>query len=468
MPLSTLTQDEIEIMGTNIGTVRSLCDKVVNTIGDSVEETPMIRAILDIRTAITHLSRNQEILVGAAQRQQVGHAPIMGPPKNNTSKRQTTAPPPATPEIIISGHPLAETSSTFVDLGALAKKPKPNQNPKKTKGDSTPDNWEDLIFTFNPAPASGTGPTPGASIAVLQQASAEAASLEKANTDRSRKLKRFKEAVEKAERSTLIMNLDLGKTPTINQETISTKITLALSAMAAEKEGEKTSMPTPATLGRLDDVLSVSKSMSLFGKTTKSYHNPKDPKSGAYCTIPVKYEYRDRATRLAAERVLRDTCGAHCATPYPTILRECIKRTVNDVKEAAGDVYVKVTVDTRAFCLRVQRQAKKNGTMLRCNFIVPLPEAALDVDARRIPKDFYFEIPCTPGKPSRFSRRDQYKNSLFFNSPEREKQTADDQENLESELPESDTTETMDTGSEETSGETDDNDNTRENPPSDE
>jgi len=424
--MSTLTSDEIDIMNANIGTIRSLCDNVVSTLGDIVDETPLVRAVLDIRTAITHLSRNQEILIDAAHRQTADHAPLLGPPKTpkqssgRSKKSESSGATNAATETAVTPNPTTP-EPTYVDLGALAKKPKPNAN-KPKEGGSTPDNWEDLYFTYT-GPLTwkpATGPRPGASLDAIQQSSDATKRQEKALDERTKKLKRFKDAVEKAERSTLIMNLDLGKTPTINQETISTKIALSLSAAAAAKEGKKTSMPSEATLGRLDDVLSVPKSMSLFGRATKSYRNPRDAKSGSYCTIPVKYEYKDRATRLAAERVLRDTCGVHCATPYPTALRECIKRTIHDVKEASGDVYVKVTVDTKAFCLRVQRQAKKNGAWLKCNFTVPLPESVLDVDSRKLPKDFSFEVPCTPGKRSRFSRRDFYTNSQAFISPQRE------------------------------------------------
>jgi hypothetical protein len=49
-------------------------------------------------------------------------------------------------------------------------------------------------------------------------------------------VKKFKEAIKDAERSTLIFNLDMGKVPIMNRETMNRKATLALTSMAARKE----------------------------------------------------------------------------------------------------------------------------------------------------------------------------------------------------------------------------------------
>ena len=103
--------------------------------------------------------------------------------------------------------------------------------------------------------------------------------------------RRFKEAVKEAERSTLIFNLDMGKVPLMNQENISKKATLALTSMAAKKEGKSTSTPREEAVAAIDDILSITTGMDLFGKSTKSYTNSMDSNSGAFCTIPVKYSF---------------------------------------------------------------------------------------------------------------------------------------------------------------------------------
>jgi hypothetical protein len=74
---------------------------------------------------------------------------------------------------------------------------------------------------------------------------------------------KFKEAVEKAESSTLIFNLDMGRVPILNTETMSTKATLALAAMAAENENITGSVPTEDKIAGIDDILSVVKNIEF-------------------------------------------------------------------------------------------------------------------------------------------------------------------------------------------------------------
>ena len=124
----------------------------------------------------------------------------------------------------------------------------------------------------------------------------------------------------------------MGRVPIMNHETISKKATLALVSMAAKCEGKLSSAPSEESVAAIDDVLSMTTGMSFFGNATKSYTNPKDSESGSYCTIPVKYEFKDKDTRIRAETALCSRCKVSCATPYPIILREYIKQVIDTVK----------------------------------------------------------------------------------------------------------------------------------------
>jgi hypothetical protein len=89
-------------------------------------------------------------------------------------------------------------------------------------------------------------------------------------------VKKFKEVVREAEKSTLIFNLNMGTVPIVNQDTMSTKVTKALSDRAAQVDGLNRSIPCEDTTLSLDDVLSVVKGMKFYGKSTKTYRNPRD------------------------------------------------------------------------------------------------------------------------------------------------------------------------------------------------
>jgi hypothetical protein len=207
---------------------------------------------------------------------------------------------------------------------------------------------------------------------------------------------RFREAIRTAEKSTLIFNLDMGRVPVMNKDTMSKRATLALSAMAAEREKSNTSVPSEDSVETLDDVLSLVKNMEFFGDTTKTYRHPRDKKSGLFCTVPVKYEFRDRDTRMRAETVLRSSCGIQCATPYPVMVKECIRQIVQRVKRQNPGNFVKVTVDTRDLTFKVARKPPDDdpdpGWKYRIGDI-PIPEIVMDTSIRRVPRDFVLPIP---------------------------------------------------------------------------
>jgi hypothetical protein len=178
----------------------------------------------------------------------------------------------------------------------------------------------------------------------------------------------------------------------MNTDTMSTRATLALAAMAAETENRPGQIPTEDTLATIDDILSLANKIEFFGRKTKTYVNPRDTKSGSYCTIPVRYEFSDRDAKFEVEKFLRSKCGAHCSTLYPIILRECIRQVSDKVRKDYPGKQVKVSVDTGKFCMRVAvRDPPEGEEKTFWEFFeksIPLPDAVLDVEARKVPEDF--------------------------------------------------------------------------------
>jgi hypothetical protein len=174
---------------------------------------------------------------------------------------------------------------------------------------------------------------------------------------------------------------------------------MALNQRAAETEKATGKIPSEDTQDSLDDVLSSVTGMKFFGKATKSYSKPGDPDSGSYCTVPVKFEFVDKNAKQFAETVLKDKCKIQCSTPYPVILREVIKRVINEVKREHPNHFVKVNVDTGSMTLKVSirplvdPKSKEPKVWSRLDPI-PIPTAAIDVSARKVPDDLLFDFKC--------------------------------------------------------------------------
>jgi hypothetical protein len=245
----------------------------------------------------------------------------------------------------------------------------------------------------NPAQAAATSCIGGT---VTREATAAA----KTAPEPEPEVKRFRDAIRDAERSTLVLNLNMGRIPIMNKETLAKKATLALTAAAAKKEAEteksNRTVPSSDAVAAIDDVLSIVKNYSFYGSGTKTYKNPKDELSGSYCTAPVKYEFKDKETRTAAEKILKTTCGISCTTPYPAMVRECIRQIIDKVKTQYPDNFIRVAVDTGKMVFKVARKPPKDAPDNSWKYgkvDIPIPPAALDISRRWAPKDFKITIP---------------------------------------------------------------------------
>jgi hypothetical protein len=252
----------------------------------------------------------------------------------------------------------------------------------------------------DPAGAAALAPVPDQEIEVFTQYSQVASRVPKVvpapvpklqpGPRKDPKVQAFQDAVKHSERSTLIFNLNLGSKKTLNEKSILSQATLALSAAAAEVEGNKGRNPTREAVVALDDVMSVTQNVTLYGKVTRPYENktnPQDPNNKTFFTMPIRYEFKDKDTRIEAETILRDTCNVDCATPYPVILRSCIKQVIDHFRKTYPNDYIKVQVDTNNLTLKVARKVKGSGWFDHKDPI-KLPNQVLDIRARFVPKDF--------------------------------------------------------------------------------
>ena len=166
----------------------------------------------------------------------------------------------------------------------------------------------------------------------------------------------------------------------MNKDTMSKKATLSLLAMAAKTEDKETSTHSDDAVAAIDDVLSMANGMQFFCNSTKTYRGKNDPESGSYCTVPVRYDFKDKDTRFRAEQVLRETCKVKCSTPYPTILCECIKKVITHVKSDFPNDFIRVLVGANNMALKVARRPKDCAEWTYYKRDIGLPAAVLNVN----------------------------------------------------------------------------------------
>jgi hypothetical protein len=124
--------------------------------------------------------------------------------------------------------------------------------------------------------------------------------------------------------------------------------------------------------------------MELYGTKTQTY---KGKDSTGFCTVPVKYQFKDREQKAYAEKTLREVCKVKCTTPYPAIVRECIKQVVEHVRKSHPDDYVRVNVVAKEFSLKVSRRPPgKDCPWIDYPDLLRLPDQAMDVAVRKAPQ----------------------------------------------------------------------------------
>ena len=358
-PRVLISQDNLEKLDINYAKIASICEKLHDSILAIPEENP-ICPILREFCAIVHIqNENSKILSEAfCSAQNEVSATSDGP-----------AAPPAAGQSESEMESDTEQLSQMVSLGRLPRSRGPLL-PGDQRGRLSRD-WEPMRATHSTdrqdhSPA----PTPAA--------------------------QRFRDLVNEAEKSSVIFNLDMGRVPIINKETMSIKATSALTAMAATAENRPGLNPSGDTVAAIDDALSVAEKISFFGNTTKSLTG-KGAMSGAYCTIPVCYKFPSKDIRSKAEHVLRTRCKVSCATPYPQALRACIKAVIEDGKRARPDDFCSVTVDMAQLSLKVSWRAKDTSTWTRYDKLIPIPSSVMED-----PNKVSAEPPVIYNLPTRF------------------------------------------------------------------
>jgi hypothetical protein len=183
--------------------------------------------------------------------------------------------------------------------------------------------------------------------------------------------KKVKNAIREAEKKTVLFNLDLGNVPTMNKDTLSRKVTMALSSKVS---AGKHDFDIKDAEEIMDDILSCAK-LEFLGSTTKKYtnsKNPNDPKNNKMCTMPVRFEFKDKDTRFQAEKNLRKICNASCSVPYPKRLRILMNKLVTEGKKVMPDCFIRTRVNIDSLTIDVHAKTSDGWKDLAMKTSIPL------------------------------------------------------------------------------------------------
>jgi hypothetical protein len=156
--------------------------------------------------------------------------------------------------------------------------------------------------------------------------------------------KKMKATLRDAEKKLVLFNLDLGKVPVMNTDTLARNVAVDLGKRV--KDGKHDYHIGDAE-EVIDDVLSCSK-LDFMGTTTRKYFNTKntaDPLNNTMYTMPVKMDFADREIRFQSELSLRKICKVNCSVPYPKNVRVIIDSLIKEGKKRFPNSFIRTRVD---------------------------------------------------------------------------------------------------------------------------
>jgi len=176
--------------------------------------------------------------------------------------------------------------------------------------------------------------------------------------------RKIKQEINKAERSTILFDLDLGSVPIINKDTLSAKVTHAIHAAASKgpeiSNGNYTMKEAEVML---DDILTCA-SLDFLGNGSKKFYNQRekdDSRNGKFCTVPAKLTFKTKEDRIRAEQSIRKLCKVRCSVPYPKKLRGLVNNLIQEGRKKSPGNYIQVKIDTDNMKLTARASVHKGN-----------------------------------------------------------------------------------------------------------
>jgi hypothetical protein len=192
-------------------------------------------------------------------------------------------------------------------------------------------------------------------------------------------LKELREGLEKADRETILFDVNLGPVTLANRKSLAVALSSSIRSAAVENAGAAGVNPAEA-VRVMDDALSVVSDMDFVGASSQKFvsKNPEDTRNNKFCTMPVRFRFEDKNARIHFETTVRKYCNLKATMSLPRPIREEMAAFQKAVKPKYPDEIVTVRVDTWSMSLQAYRKVEGQKKWTKCRESVSLrPETLL-------------------------------------------------------------------------------------------
>jgi hypothetical protein len=143
-----------------------------------------------------------------------------------------------------------------------------------------------------------------------------------------------------------------------------------------EEKASKDKRDSAENIRLVDDALSCVENMEFLGQRSKKFinnNNLADPRNNTFTTMPIRFEFANRAGRVNFERTMRDCCGARVVQSYPEPIRKEMAAFRTALQERYPDEIVMVRPDNATLRLVAYKKVHGDPKWEDCEEFHPIP-----------------------------------------------------------------------------------------------
>jgi hypothetical protein len=189
----------------------------------------------------------------------------------------------------------------------------------------------------------------------------------------------LKAALTSAEKTAVVFDVDLGRSPVANRAALNSAFAAGLKA-ATMKTAENTGDDANECIRIVNDTLSCADNLEFTGQTTTrkiDKRDPENPKTLDFCTMPVKLDFPDRNTRIHFEKTLRKHCGVKATISLPFQIRRFQSLYLEALQDRYKGRVITARPDTSTMSMVAFMKNEGDRGWSRCRETVPIPRGIL-------------------------------------------------------------------------------------------
>jgi hypothetical protein len=193
-------------------------------------------------------------------------------------------------------------------------------------------------------------------------------------------VKELRDTLEKAERESILFDADLGPNPLGNRSGLAAALSGGIRNSAILNACDRGADPAEA-VRIMDDALGCVNEMDFIGiRSEKSKPRPgstpeqlQQHAEKNYCTMPIKFKFEDRNTRMHFERTIKNVCNLRAVMSLPKSIRDEQNAFVKALRDRYPGKIITARPDLATLRFVAFYKGDREKRWEKCRESIPIP-----------------------------------------------------------------------------------------------